>query len=475
MLFNSLIFWLFSAVFFPAYFFTRGRHRLWVCLIASYIFYAWWDWRFLGLIVGLTILNYWLGLFMDTAAPAQRRVALIASIAASLCVLGFFKYANFFIESIFSGLAALGFNGVKHHLEIILPIGISFYTFQAMSYTIDLYRRKIPVERSLLRFATFKAFFPQLVAGPIVRAATFLPQLYRDASWDWNRIIDGICMVAWGFVLKVVLADSLASVVDFRFANHDAVTALSMAIGVLCYAFQIYGDFAGYSLIAIGLAHICGFDFGINFDRPYFSTSFSEFWHRWHISLSSWLRDYLYIPLGGNRKGSSRTYFNLLATMVLGGLWHGASWTFVIWGLLHGVYLCVQRIFVDSVSRKFEHLQGPARTGISIANMAVVFFLICIAWVFFRAQNVGEALAILERIATQGNWSFSAVEQRFNVVKGLILVTFIVAVEGMSFKVDYRTLSRKHPFLIGLFLIGCFLIISLAGTFEGNAFIYFQF
>lgn len=472
MLFNSLPFWVFLPLFAVAYFATRGNARLWVCLIGSYIFYGWWDWRFLLLIVALTVFNWWLGLLIDRSDDAaNRKFALWASVATSLAVLGFFKYANFMVDSMRALLRSIGIENAGQPLDIILPIGISFYTFQAMSYTIDVYRREIPVEPSLLRFATFKAFFPQLVAGPIVRAADFLPQLRRDAPAEWNRFVNGACMVAWGFVLKVVIADSLAGVVDHRFANPAVLSAVSLAVGVLFYAFQIYGDFAGYSLIAIGLAHILGYDFKRNFDRPYFSESFSEFWRRWHISLSSWLRDYLYIALGGNRFGKWRTQMNLMTTMLLGGLWHGASWAFVAWGALHGAYLIAQRVWSDAFPSTADATGFAAR----VLRIVAVFLLVCVAWVFFRARTFEDAGAMLARIATQGDWSPATIEQRFQVVKGVSLILMLVLVEALSFRIDFPALLARRPALAIPFLAACLLLIAAAGTFGGTAFIYFQF
>lgn len=320
MLFNSLIFWAFIPVFFAAYFASREAGRLWVCLIGSYIFYGWWDWRFLGLIGFLTMSNYWYGLkIAEHGDHAGRKHYVTASVITSLGVLGFFKYFNFFTDSLSTAFAGVGLNYNPGTMDIILPVGISFYTFQTMSYTIDLYRKHVAVEHSLLKFAVFVSFFPQLVAGPIVRASEFLPQLQKDRPFNWDRMISGLCLVAWGFVLKSAMADSLAPVVDNRFATPEAMSSISLVVGVVFYAFQIYGDFAGYSLIAIGFARMLGFDFRRNFNKPYFATSFSNFWQRWHISLSSWLRDYLYIPLGGNRNGARRTYINLMLTMLLGG------------------------------------------------------------------------------------------------------------------------------------------------------------
>jgi alginate O-acetyltransferase complex protein AlgI len=350
-LFNSLLFFAFLAIVLPLYFSLKGRGQVLLCLIASYVFYGAWDWRFLGLIALSTIVDYCVALKLEASeAPAVRKRLLILSLALNLGLLGVFKYYNFFIGSFRDLLTSLGFSPGELTLEIILPVGISFYTFQTLSYTIDVYRREIRAERSLLRFATFVAFFPQLVAGPIVRASDFLPQLYVTHRFHRVRALGGAAQMALGFFKKIVVADSAALVVETVFTEPSVHTSIGLIVGVVFYAFQIYGDFAGYSDIAIGLARVMGFKFPPNFRQPYVSQSFSEFWTRWHISLSSWLRDYLYIPLGGNRHGTLATYRNLMITMLLGGLWHGAEWKFVIWGGLHGAYLILQR-FLQLVAR----------------------------------------------------------------------------------------------------------------------------
>ena len=308
MVFNSVSFLIFISVFFPLYFSVRGRIRLWLCLLASYFFYGWWDWRFLLLIASSTALDFYLGQQLEkTEDPQQRGRFLWLSVGVNLGFLGFFKYCNFFLDSFQVLLENLGFGTSMGSLAIILPVGISFYTFQSMSYTIDIYYRKIKPEKDWLRFATFIAFFPQLVAGPIVRAREFLPQFDRVRNLDQERIVLGLAQVLWGFFKKVAIADSLAPFVDQCFASPTSFSSLHLLIGVVFYSFQIYCDFSGYSDIAIGLARMMGFDFPKNFRTPYFSKDFSEFWQRWHITLSSWLRDYLYIPLGGNRHGTFNT------------------------------------------------------------------------------------------------------------------------------------------------------------------------
>jgi len=475
MLFNSLAFLGFLPVFCLLYFATRGQIRLWVCVLGSYYFYAQWDWRFLSLILVSTVVDFVIGLRLDkTDDPGQRKWLLLISMAVNLGILGFFKYCNFFIDSFTAMFDAIGWSSSPPHLNVILPVGISFYTFQTMSYTIDVFRRKLEVERSLLRFATYVAFFPQLVAGPIVRASQMLPQLRVDHALVWDRFLSGGTLVVWGLFLKVAIADSLALVVDGRFENPAAHSALSLAIGVVFYAFQIYCDFNGYSTIAIGVARILGFDFLDNFNRPYFSASFSEFWQRWHISLSTWLRDYIYIPLGGNHHGVGYTYRNLMLTMLLGGLWHGAAWRFVLWGGLHGLYLVAQRVFGGPIVDFLQAIRIPQVVCRQLM-IATVFCFTCIGWVFFRAESASDAFFVLQKIFRVSEYQFANVTQKFHVIKGGMLIAGLVLAEWVSFRVNVPRLMTAYPVLriVGI----AFLVWSIAflGTFGENAFIYFQF
>ncbi|MDB4450304.1 MBOAT family protein [Akkermansiaceae bacterium] len=450
-----------------AYFLAKGKARSWVMLTGSYFFYGWWDWRFLFLIALLTLVNFFAGRGITRAEkPTQKKRWISFSLLSSLGTLAYFKYFEFFIVSVQKAFNQMGWVTDPVFMEIILPVGISFYTFQTMSYTIDLYRGKIEEEKSLLNFAVYVAFFPQLVAGPIIRARDFLPQLKEERKAILSHVVTGLCLVCGGFVMKSVYADSLALVVEDRFDNPLSHSSLSLFIGVVFYAFQIYGDFSGYSLIAIGLARILGFEFPRNFDRPYFSSSFSDFWKRWHISLSSWLRDYLYIPLGGNRKGIRRTYINLMLTMVLGGLWHGAAWTFVFWGFLHGLYLCLQRVFHRFTSK----IPFGGLVGIPVVFLATIF-----AWIFFRAPDLQSALDIIERILIGGSWSFGSITQKFHIVKGASLIAVLVLAEALSFRVNLWALAEKHRWLYGVFIVLCLWALSLFGTFGNDSFIYFQF
>ena len=473
-LFNSLAFLVFAPAVLLIYFATKGRLRLLFLLAASYFFYGWWDWRFLSLILTSTIIDYFVGCWLESAKSGRRKFLLVLSCVTNLGLLGVFKYFNFFITSLTAALTTLGVQTNLSTLNIILPVGISFYTFQTMSYTIDRYRRTLPVERSFIRFATFVAFFPQLVAGPIIRAGTLLPQLREDQPFRWENLAKGLALVLWGYFLKVAVADSLAGVVDARFEAPLFHNALSLQIGLVFYAFQIYGDFAGYSSIAIGIARIMGFDFGQNFNRPYFSASFTEFWSRWHISLSSWLRDYLYIPLGGNRKGKARTHVNLMLTMLLGGLWHGSRWTFVAWGGLHGFYLILQRM----LSKPFEKLCKALRIPefpIRCVLVLIVFVLTCLTLLFFRAQTFGDALAMLGRMGACENMQFSAVPTKFQVIKGMFLIGSLWLLELLSFRVKFLSILTSRPMLGAIAGAVILWAIAFFGTFKANAFIYFQF
>ena len=483
MVFNSLTFILFAGIFFPLYFATSGRVRLWLMLIASYIFYGAWDWRFLSLIVVSTLIDYMLGLRLEHEEDQRKRKALLTlSLIANLGFLAFFKYFNFFIESATLGLRSMGYDGSLSTLNIILPVGISFYTFQSMSYSIDVFRRQIPVERDLIRFATFISFFPQLVAGPIVRASDFLPQFNEDKRFEWNRFESGLGQVLWGFFKKVAIADAIAPFVDQCFTAPHTFGALHLTIGVIFYSFQIYCDFSGYSDIAIGLARIMGFDFPRNFNKPYFSQNFQEFWQRWHISLSGWLRDYLYIPLGGSRGSKLFTWRNLMITMLLGGLWHGAAWVFVFWGFLHGAYQVLGRIFSPYWQKFWSALRAPSWAQVPF-NIAIVYVLTCIAWVYFRSgapgipmnEQLDSAHGVLGGIIFGEGWSFDTVINRFLVMKGFGLIAVLLVVELADEYQPMWQLVEQQPLFRVISFASLLWLIALFGVFSASAFIYFQF
>jgi len=412
---------------------------------------------------------------LESKQEAQsRRTLLVISLCSNLGILGTFKYFDFFSESLQSLFDNAGLSISTPILDVVLPVGISFYTFQTLSYTIDVYRRRISAEKDLLIFASYVALFPQLVAGPIVRAADLLPQLNINHSLDFKRIGRGLEMIAWGFFLKLCLADTAATVVDPRFSAIDYAGALSHLIGVFCFSFQIYGDFAGYSLIAIGLGRIMGFDFGVNFNRPYFSTSFSDFWSRWHISLSSWLRDYLYISLGGNRGGTYMTYRNLLITMLLGGLWHGAGWAFIVWGALHGMYLVLQRIIGPYYGLVIKVLKIPNLLSKSFL-MLTVFILTSFAWIFFRADDFNDAITVIRTIAEFKNRSIGAGDQLIGILKTFVFVVIILLVDSLSMVDKVRSFYFSNTAVRIFGVMSITWTIILLGTFEGASFLYFQF
>jgi D-alanyl-lipoteichoic acid acyltransferase DltB (MBOAT superfamily) len=477
MSFNSFVFAVFAPIVILLYFSLRGRSRLILLLAASYLFYAWWDWRFVSLLVFSSVIDYHLGIGIEEARGnrSKQRRLLILSLVSNLGLLSIFKYLNFFLDSTMTVLHYFDPGLSAPSLEIILPVGISFFTFQTMSYSIDLYRGVIErSERDFVRFSVYVAMFPQLVAGPIVRAARLIPELRIDQRFDSSRVIRGLELVLWGFFLKLCLADTAATVVEPRFDHILAYGSLEHILGVVCFAFQIYGDFAGYSLIAIGLGRILGFDFGVNFDSPYFSRGFSEFWRRWHISLSSWLRDYLYISLGGNRGGTWRTYRNLALTMLLGGLWHGAAFTFIIWGALHGFYLIVQRVTGSAWGRLCAVLRAPAFV-VGAVELILVFSLTCLAWVFFRSATLADAMTMLRVIGSLEDLSLHSGHQLIGLSKTFFLIGVVCAVDLLGRSERVRTwYMGSHPtrFITALCLIWA---ICLLGTFQGASFLYFQF
>lgn len=391
MLFNSLTFFIFFTAVFLLYLALphRGQNRL--LLAASYFFYGAWDWRFLGLLIFSSTMDFLIALAIGrSASPRARKGWVAGSLIMNLGILSFFKYFNFFADSFAVLLETLGFHASLPILRIILPVGISFYSFQSLSYTLDVYRGVLPPTRRWSNFALYVAFFPQLVAGPIERATNLLPQIQQPRAVSDYGISHGTFLILWGLFQKAVIADNICRVADAAF-THPSGQALTVLLGVYAFALQIYCDFAGYSNIARGVAMMLGFRLMLNFRNPYLATNPREFWQRWHISLSTWLRDYLYIPLGGNRGGTLLTQRNLMLTMLLGGLWHGAAWTFVAWGFFHGLLLIVHRWWSGFHSPIARLCQG--QTGRVVRFLKTVFFfhLICLSWLLFRADSIREA------------------------------------------------------------------------------------
>lgn len=393
--------------------------------------------------------------------------------AVNLGLLGVFKYFGFFVDQFATLAASIGLPAHIPTIQIILPVGISFFTFQAMSYVLDVWRGKLEQEQSLLRFATYIALFPQLVAGPIVRASRLLPQLTLHHKFNWPNFWIGAEQIMWGLAMKVIIADRLGPLVDRRFAVPEVYNGLELALAVVFFAIQIYCDFAGYSLIAIGLGRIMGLSFPINFRRPYLARSFSDFWERWHISLSSWLRDYLYIALGGNRGGVVKTYRNLMTTMLLGGLWHGAGWPFIIWGALHGSYLIIQRLvqpFMPDISGK----RVIGYLGLW-ATRLMVFSCVCIAWVFFRAETLEGAMDMLRGIFAADSYAPGQLKNKFQLMVVIALIIPMMALE-IAYEDSRRVrMLAKNRAVRGGFAVILMCMIPLFGTFGGSAFVYFQF
>ena len=342
MLFNSLDFAIFLPIVFVLYWFVTDKRLQWqnlLIVVVSYVFYGWWDWRFLSLLFFSSSVDYWVGLVLEREqSPSKRKLYLWASLGTNLALLMFFKYYNFFVDNFVIAFTFFGINISARSLNIILPVGLSFYTFQSMSYGIDVYRRKLKPTKDFVTFLAFVSFFPQLVAGPIERATHLLPQFYIKRNFDYDKAVDGLRQALWGFFKKMVIADNCAVHADMIFNNSSEYTGSTLLLGAFFFAFQIYGDFSGYSDIAIGISRLFGFDLMKNFNFPYFSRDIAEFWRRWHISLSTWFRDYLYYPLGGSRGGVLKTIRNTLIVFLVSGFWHGANWTFVVWGLLNALY-----------------------------------------------------------------------------------------------------------------------------------------
>jgi alginate O-acetyltransferase complex protein AlgI len=402
MLFNSLAFVAFLPIVLAGYYALSPRgQNLWL-LLASCIFYGWWDYRFLALLAVAAFTDFFAALLIErTDSPRRRKLYLLASLTMNLGTLAFFKYFNFFLDSAYAGLAALGLEPARAALDIVLPVGISFYTFQALSYTIDVYKGELRACHDPITYGLYITYFPQLVAGPIERATALMPQLTSPRRVGWRDLREGALLCLIGYFKKVGVADALAPLVDVRFQNASAAGGLDLLIGLYLFSFQIYCDFSGYSDIARGVSRFFGIRLMENFRQPYFSRSITEFWRRWHISLSTWLRDYLYITLGGNRGGRAKTYRNLMLTMLLGGLWHGASWNFVIWGGLHGLYLAIHKIMLER--RGETKPVGKEPWLLSLGKMVLTFHLVALTWIFFRAGSFAIAWSYLSRILTWGS------------------------------------------------------------------------
>lgn len=480
MLFNSIDFAIFLPVVFALYWWLNSyqlRLQNILVLLASYCFYAWWDWRFLSLIMISTLVDFELGKRLGKEVQVDKRKRLLwFSLVTNLGFLGFFKYFNFFQEQFTAAFSFFGQEIQGASLNIILPVGISFYTFQTLSYTIDIYRGKLEPSKDFFAFAAFVAFFPQLVAGPIERATNLLPQFERRRIFIYSKAVDGLRQILWGLFKKIVIADNCAEYANQIFNNSADQSGATLFLGAVFFAFQIYGDFSGYSDIAIGTARLFGIDLMKNFAFPYFSRDIAEFWRRWHISLSTWFRDYLYIPLGGSRVGKLLQIRNVFIIFIVSGFWHGANWTFIVWGSLHALYFLPlmltnrNRKNLDTVSNGRFLPSGP-----ELVQMSITFGLTTLAWIFFRADNLSHALAYLGGIF-QDLPSFYAFSSYWVFKKILAIIGLFIVVEWLgrqqAYAIEALPASRFLRWLIYL-LIG-FLIFTI-GSFNETEFIYFAF
>lgn len=471
MLFNSLAFLVFLPTVLVAYFFLPRKFRNLGLLIASYAFYACWDARFLSLLIISTVVDYWCSKrIRDSSNQAYRRRLLWLSLGVNLGLLAVFKYFNFFADNFIALLTLCGLDADPGLIRVILPVGISFYTFQTLSYTIDVYRGDLEPADNILDFAVYVSYFPQLVAGPIERASNLLPQLYKDREFDRDQFIDGIGLIATGFFKKVVVADRCAALVNAGFASDVLpYPGCQNWLFLYAFAFQIYCDFSGYSDIARGVSKMFGIELMLNFGKPYLVSNPSRFWRHWHISLSTWLRDYLYIPLGGNRGGVSAVYRNLMITMVLGGLWHGAGWAFLFWGLYQGGLLVAHRFFLqDKIAIESRFARGCLTIGF--------FHLVCVGWLLFRCGSlppeVNAVWFILDSVKTLVSPELVGLEV------GVFRTVLVMGVAVFLLQLRYESFERFHSWTDTqkvAWLVFVLLCVALFGVFEGAEFIYFQF
>jgi len=482
MFFNSIDFAIFLPIIFILYWFVANKNlklQNLLIVISSYVFYAWWDWRFLSLILFSTIVDYLVGIGLSKQEnKGKRKILLWTSILVNLGFLGFFKYYNFFLDNFITAFSFFGTEIKGNSLNIILPVGISFYTFQTLSYTIDVYKRKLEPTKDFIAFSAFVSFFPQLVAGPIERATHLLPQFYKKRTFEYSKTVDGLRQILWGLFKKIVIADNAAQIANQIFNNSADYSGSTLVLGALFFTFQIYGDFSGYSDIAIGTARLFGFDLMRNFAFPYFSRDIAEFWRRWHISLSSWFRDYLYIPLGGSRGGTWMKVRNTFIIFIVSGFWHGANWTFIVWGALNAIYflplmlLNKNRVNTDIVS------QGKYLPSMKeFFNMFVTFSLTVLAWIFFRAENIEHAFNYLSGIFSKSFFSIPHFNGRYQALITLVLIVIFSIIEWFGRENQYAIAQLENKWKRPIRWTIYYNIVIVIFWFSGQQqqFIYFQF
>ena len=477
MLFNSIDFAIFLPLVFVLYWFVfkKLKNQNILMLIASYVFYGWWDWRFLSLILFSTILDYSIGVLLAKENNLlKRKILLFTSLGVNLGFLGFFKYYNFFLDNFIAAFTFFGGNFTAEPLHIILPVGISFYTFQTLSYTIDVYKRNLEPAKDFISFATFVSFFPQLVAGPIERASNLLPQFYKNRVFSKGQALDGMRQILWGLFKKIVIADQCAEYANLIFNNSESYNGITLVLGALFFTFQIYGDFSGYSDIAIGVSRLFGFNLMQNFAFPYFSRDIAEFWRRWHISLSTWFRDYLYIPLGGSKGGTAMKVRNTFIIFLVSGFWHGANWTFIVWGALNAIYF-LPLLLLKKNRSNMGIIAGDKLipSFVEFRGMFLTFLLTMLSWIFFRANNLTHALSYIKGIFSE---TLFEKPQIFPIITFVYLFFFLV-LEWLGKSNQYaiqKTLVKNNIWVKWSFYM--ILLLCIIGNVSNEQdFIYFQF
>ena len=478
MFFNSIDFAIFLPIVFILYWFVANKNlklQNFLIVSASYFFYGWWDWRFLSLILFSTIIDYSIGRKLkEEENKRKRKVLLWTSIVVNLGFLGFFKYYNFFIDNFTTAFLFFGTEIKANSLNIILPVGISFYTFQTLSYTIDVYKRKLEPTKDFIAFSAFVSFFPQLVAGPIERATHLLPQFYKKRKFDYASAVDGMRQILWGLFKKIVIADNCAQYANEIFNNSAGYDGSTLVLGALFFTFQIYGDFSGYSDIAIGTSRLFGFNLMQNFAFPYFSRDMAEFWRRWHISLSTWFRDYMYIPLGGSRGGTWMKVRNTFIIFIVSGFWHGANWTFIVWGALNAIYFLPLLLTKSNRNNLDLVAQGKYFPNIKECSlMLLTFGLTVFAWIFFRAENIGHAISFISEILSPSLLTIPQVLP----IEIILLVLIFVLIEWIGKEGQYAISQIGTKCKLPLRYAMYYAIIVAIFWFGGQEqqFIYFQF
>jgi D-alanyl-lipoteichoic acid acyltransferase DltB (MBOAT superfamily) len=471
MFFNSIDFALFLPIVFGLYWFVFHKNlkaQNGLVVVASYFFYGWWDWRFLGLIFLSTLVDYWVGRGLATEKQKSKRQLLLwVSITVNLGLLGFFKYYDFFLDNFVSAFSLFGMEIQGSSLNLILPVGISFYTFQTLSYTIDVYKKKLEPTQDFVAFTAFVSFFPQLVAGPIERATHLLPQFYSRRNFQYTGAASGMRQILWGLFKKVVIADNCAHFVDEIFANAGAYSGSTLVLGAVLFAFQIYGDFSGYSDIAIGTARLFGFKLMRNFAFPYFSRDMAEFWRRWHISLSTWFRDYVYIPLGGSKHHRIR---NVFIIFLVSGFWHGANWTFIVWGALHALFFLP--LILTQNNRNHLNVAAPQQIwpGFkTVLQILLTFSLSTFAWIFFRADSLESALHFIGGIMSTSLFNTPEILP----LPLFVLIGLFIAVEWLNREKEFDPIKTPRWIRWGTYLVISYGVAAFFG--KGTTFIYFQF